>query len=246
MTNERRRRRAHARASLLLSLLLPACDPEPASRAPEADDERTSYAVGLHLGTRLRAMEAGLAADRIVMGFADGLAPSGEALDAEQIRLELAGVAAAARKRGPDDAAVRRNQAAGADFLAANRTRPGVVELPSGIQYRVVAAGHEPPPALADRITVEYEGRLLDGAVFDTSKDRFAPTIVRLARTPRPWREVLPLVEGGATVELWVPGSLDPTEHPVGLVPPGELVVFTLRVTSIDRHPHPDVARASP
>ena len=87
---------------------------------------------------------------------------------------------------------------------------------------------------------------VLDGAVFDTSKDRFAPTILRLARTPRAWREVVPRVPGGASVEIWVPAELSSAEHPTGLVPPGELVVFTLRLAAIDRHRTPRVARAPP
>jgi len=251
---------ARASVSLEISLLLAGCTaPEPPLRDdPEA---RGSYAIGHHLGERLRAMRSGLDSERIVEGFAQGLEGRGkdglddglddglgDGLDDAQIAAELARLATAAgaaAERTRDDQVERARRASQA-FLAHNRSQPGVVTLPSGLQYRVVATGDAPPPALGDRVTVEYEGRLLDGAVFDTSQDRFAPTILRLARTPRAWREVLPLVAGGGTVEVWVPGDLEPAEHPVGLVPPGELVVFTLRVAAIDRIPNRDVARAPP
>lgn len=240
-----------AGVSLHLSMLLLGCAPQEPPRALEGADERTSYAIGHHLGSRLRAMRAGLDPERIVDGFAQGIASQGAGgtgLDDAQIAAELARLAASGGEpaRAVREDEMRRNHEAASRFLAENRSRPGVVELPSGLQYRVVDEGDMPPPSVRDRVTVEYEGRLLDGAVFDTSKDRFAPTIVRLARTPRAWREVLPLVAGGSTVEMWVPGDLEPGEHPVGLVPPGELVVFTLRVAAIDRIPNRDVARAPP
>jgi FKBP-type peptidyl-prolyl cis-trans isomerase len=250
-----RRRRSwhHARAgvSLKISVLLVGCaasEPPPLCDAPEV---RSSYAIGHHLGERLRAMRARLDPDQIVEGFAQGLAGQGvntAGLDQVQIAAELGKLAVAgddpARAQLDDEA--NRARQAGRAFLAQNRTQPDVVELPSGLQYRVAEEGGAPPPSITDRITVDYEGRLLDGAVFDTSKDRFAPTILRLARAPRAWREVLPLVAGGSTVEVWVPGDLEPAEHPVGLVPPGELVAFTLRVAAIDRIPNRDVARAPP
>ncbi|MEW6268827.1 MAG: FKBP-type peptidyl-prolyl cis-trans isomerase N-terminal domain-containing protein [Thermodesulfobacteriota bacterium] len=238
--------RSPALAALACVLATLACDAPPRP-LPASEEERTSYAVGLHLGARLRAMEAEVDPGQVVAGFADGIDGEGARpvrLDPSQVTRELASLADGARASARD---VARTAALGAAaFFASNRARPGVVELPSGVQYRIVAGGDQPPPALADRITVEYEGRLLDGAVFDTSQDRFAPTIIRLAKTPRAWREVLPLVPGGATVEVWVPGDLEPTQHPVGLVPAGEPLAFTLRVTAIDRHRNPDAARASP
>lgn len=238
--------------SLLLGALLCACTAEPPP-APEGDERRDSYAVGLHLGMRLRGMEVRLDPEAILAGFQAGVADQGSGatrtIDEEVIRAELERLVTARRAaagRGAAHDLAKRNRAAGDAFLAANRTEPGVVELPSGVQYRVVAPGDEDPPALEDRVTVEYEARLLDGAVFDTSKDRFAPTILRLARTPRAWREVVPHVPGGASVEIWVPADLSSAEHPTGLVPPGELIVFTLRLAAIDRHRTPRVARAPP
>lgn len=251
MRHPRWRRRARASVSLKISVLLVGCAaPEPSSLRND-QEVRSSYAIGHHLGERLRAMHAGLDSEQVVVGFVQGLEGKGSdatGLDEAQIAAELGKLAAAgdANARAARDAEARRARLAGQEFLAQNRAQPGVVELPSGLQYRIVEPGDQAPPSLRDRITVDYEGRLLDGAVFDTSKDRFAPTILRLTRTPRAWREVLPLVAGGSTVEMWVPGDLEPTEHPVGLVPPGELVVFTLRVAAIDRIENRDAARAPP
>jgi FKBP-type peptidyl-prolyl cis-trans isomerase FklB len=235
---------------LPLWLCLSACAAEP-PRVPETDEQRTSYAIGLHLGMRLREMRAELDPELIADGFASGLATAADAkrsVDDGEIRVELARLATSTAElaREARSAAARQNVRASDEFLVANRLRDDVVELPSGVQYRVVANGDQPPPSLGDRITVDYEGRLLDGSVFDTSRDRFAPTIVRLSRTPAAWREVLTQVESGATVEIWVPGRLESDERPVGLVAPGELVAFTIRVTAIDRHGNPEVARAPP
>ena len=232
-------------------MALLACASDPPPRSPETDDERTSYAIGLHLGNHLRLMRTEVDPDRIVEGFAAGVRTGGEAgagLEPEQIRLEVARLEAAGSEVSREARAVaaRQNQRIGKAFLAENRARPGVVELPSGVQYRILSDGDEPPPALADRITVEYEGRLLDGAVFDTSNDRFAPTIVRLARTPPS------LARGPASrcsagppsrsgfQASWSPRSIRRDSSP------GEVVAFTVRVTAIDRQRNPDVARAPP
>jgi FKBP-type peptidyl-prolyl cis-trans isomerase len=238
------------RASLALSPLAFACAPERAP-TPASEGERTSYAIGLHVGMRLRDMQAGLDLERISEGFRDGSGALGAGKAAElqpdEIRLELAGLAAATRTH---EAAARgetaaRNARSAEAFLARNAARPDVVQLPSGVQYRVLEPGSEAPPSLADRVTVEYEARLLDGAVFDTSADRSAPTIVRLRRTPRAWREVLTRVGGGGSVEMWAP-ALASGEPPIGLAPPGELTVFRVRVVAVDRPTNPELARAPP
>ncbi len=246
------RRRTALLSAVSLSTLL-ACDPAPPARSSRTADERPSYAIGLHLGMRLRQMRADLDLERIVAGFRAGVANGTDAppradLDPDRIRVELARLAAETSEgeRQARAEAARRNEAAAAEFLAANRTRPGVVELPSGVQYRILVEGDDAPPSIDDRVTVEYEGRLLDGAVFDTSKDRFAPSIVRLRRTPRAWQEVVPRVRRGGSVEIWVPAHVASGEHPVGLVGPGELVVFTLRLVAIDRHLTAEAARAPP
>ncbi|HEY8515459.1 MAG TPA: FKBP-type peptidyl-prolyl cis-trans isomerase N-terminal domain-containing protein [Candidatus Binatia bacterium] len=239
-------------AALGCALVMLGCakseQPPAKSPQPVSEEERTSYALGVHVGSKLRASGVEVDVEQVLAGFADALdqktAEKRARLDAIQIARELERIGERTRAANVERARAARREVEG--FFAENRAREGVIELPSGVQYRIVADGDQPPPALGDRITIEYEGRLLDGAVFDTSRDRFAPTIVRLARTPRAWREVLPLVPGGATVELWVPPDPEPTEHPTGLVPPGEPVVFTLRVTAIDRHRNPDLARVAP
>jgi FKBP-type peptidyl-prolyl cis-trans isomerase FklB len=239
-------------SGIAVAACLAGCAPEPAP-LPTTADERMSYAVGLHLGMRLREMAADLDADRIVAGFragADEQRPTGPmaALDAEQVRLEVAQLAAeqAEVARAARAALAQRNQRTGDAFLAENRARADVVELSSDVQYRLVSGGDGEPPTLHDRITVEYQGRLLDGSVFDSSHDRFAPTIVRLSRTHPAWREVLPRVGTGAMVEIWSPGRLVDAADGIGLVPPGEVVTFTVRLVAIDRHPQTAAARAAP
>lgn len=211
-------------------------------------NDRRSYAVGVHLGVRLAEIGVPVDPEWIVAGLR--AATTGEAgraaLDGEEVRRELDGfaaLAAAGARAGGSPAGRRRIHDAEA-FLAANRDRAGVVTLPSGVQYRILEAGSGEPPALDARITVDYEARLLDGAVVDASRDRFAPTILRLRRAPAAWREVLPRIGAGGRIEIWVPGETTEGGHAMGLVPPGELVTFTVRVVGIDR-PHP-AAGASP
>jgi FKBP-type peptidyl-prolyl cis-trans isomerase FklB len=244
---------------------LAACDgerrvPAPQSEAPQTDAQRASYAIGLHLGLRLRRQGADVDPERVVQGVREGLAatnaepttatrnaralPAAErvpapALSAAEVKNELEALALATRdhERRALEAERRANQIAGDAFLRANATRAGVITLPSGIQYRVLEPGDGPRPSLADRVTLEYEARLLDGAVIDSSKDRTAPVIVRLERTPEAFRQVVPRLQRGAQVEIHVPGELAPRDTPPAFADPGETVAFTLRLLAIDHQP---------
>jgi FKBP-type peptidyl-prolyl cis-trans isomerase FklB len=229
-----------------LAALLLACGAEPRGRSPQTDEERTSYALGLHLGRRLARLRIDVDPGQFVAGFAAAFS-SGLEVDADGIRTEIERLLETAR--GPAERARaqarERNSRAAEEFFAANRSRPGVVEIASGVQYRILEAGEGTPPALEDRVTVDYEGRLLDGAVFDTSRDRSAPTILRLRRTPRAWQEVVPRLGGGGRVEIWVPGDRA-ADGFLGLVDPGEAVAFEIQLLAIDRSPSARAPRASP
>lgn len=220
-----------------------ACQGEPPA-ALDTEDARNAYAVGRHLGQRLHEMGADVDADAVVAGFRDALDPHSrvaaaerQGLNEERIQAQLDDLAARTREQAARARAERaaRNEEAARAFLDRNRDQPGVALLPDGGQYRIVAAGEGEPPAPRDRITVEYEGRLLDGTVFDTSRDRSVPTSLRLERALPAWQRVLPQVGAGGEVELWLLPSASATAAANGLVEPGELLHFRLRLVAIDR-----------
>ena len=105
-------------------------------------------------------------------------------------------------------AANQTNKAKGEAFLMANKTKPGVVTLPSGLQYKIIVAGQGPKPGLNDSVTVNYAGTLIDGTEFDSSYKRGKPVSFPLTGVIAGWTEALQLMNVGSTWELYIPANL--------------------------------------
>ncbi len=122
--------------------------------------------------------------------------------------------------------------AAGAAFLAANAKAAGVVTLPSGLQYKVVTSGPKtgPSPKLGDIIKVNYEGKLLDGTVFDSSFERKQAAIMPLDGLIPGWLEALPKMKVGDEWILYIPAELGYGAREAGPIPADSVLVFRLQL----------------
>ncbi|MEZ4685440.1 MAG: FKBP-type peptidyl-prolyl cis-trans isomerase [Bacteroidia bacterium] len=101
-----------------------------------------------------------------------------------------------------------KNQQEGEAFLAENKTKEGVVELPSGLQYKVLEAGSGASPTIDDKVSAHYEGRLINGDVFDSSYERGQPAIFAVNGVIPGWTEALKMMKPGAKWQLFIPGDL--------------------------------------
>ena len=110
----------------------------------------------------------------------------------------------------------QKNEQLGNAFLEANKERPGVTATPSGLQYKVIVQGSGAKPTINDVVTVDYEGRLLDGKVFERSYERGAPATFPVNGVISGWQEALQLMPVGSTWEIYHPSqiSLWPTRRP--------------------------------
>ena len=124
---------------------------------------------------------------------------------------------------------------AGEKFLAANAKKPGVKGLPSGLQYKVIKAGQGEVPKATDEVEVIYEGRLIDGTVFDaTSKHGGAKTDkFRAGNLIKGWTEALTTMPVGSKWQLYIPYELAYGERQAGQIPPYSTLVFDLELVSI-------------
>lgn len=124
---------------------------------------------------------------------------------------------------------------AGEKFLAANAKKPGVKVLPSGLQYKVITEGHGEVPKASDEVEVIYEGRLIDGTVFDaTSKHGGSKTDkFRANGLIKGWTEALTLMPVGSKWQLYIPYELAYGERQAGQIPPYSTLVFDLELVSI-------------
>lgn len=129
-----------------------------------------------------------------------------------------------------------RNKQAGDDFLAANKSKEGVVELPSGLQYRIDKLGEGAKPAAEDTVVVNYIGTKLDGTVFDSSYDRGEPATFALTGVIQGFSEGLQQVPAGSKVTLWIPGELAYGARGAGQdIGPYEMLTFEMELLEV--HP---------
>ena len=119
--------------------------------------------------------------------------------------------------------------------LARNGAQPGVVTLPSGLQYRVLRAGAEGGyrPKPGDSVKVHYEGKLPTGEVFDSSYEAGAPAVFTVGQLVPGWNQALQLMKPGDMWELTVPPDLGYGEGGAGPIPPGAVLVFRMELLDV-------------
>lgn len=127
------------------------------------------------------------------------------------------------------------NRKAGEDFLAANAKKEGVTVLPSGLQYKVLTQGNGPIPKQTNTVKVNYEGRLIDGTVFDSSYKREEPSTFGVRQVIPGWVEALCLMPVGSKWELYIPQDLAYGNRNQGQIKPFSALIFTVELLSIEK-----------
>ena len=121
-----------------------------------------------------------------------------------------------------------------AEFLAANKERSGVTTTASGLQYEVLTEGQGESPIASDTVAVHYEGRLVDGTVFDSSYERREPAVFRLDQVIPGWTEGVQLMKPGAKYRFTIPPELGyGPEGAGGVIPPNAVLQFDVELLAI-------------
>ena len=125
------------------------------------------------------------------------------------------------------------NKVAGEKFLAANKKKPGVVTLPSGVQYKVIKEGNGPMPKDTSMVKVQYEGKTIDGKVFDSSYKRGEPISLRANQVIKGWTEALVHMPAGSVWEVYIPQQLAYGEREQGQIKPFSVLIFKIELISV-------------
>ena len=125
------------------------------------------------------------------------------------------------------------NKVAGQKFLAANKKKAGVVTLKSGLQYKVIKVGNGPMPKDTSMVEVNYEGRTIDGKVFDSSYQRKQPLSLRANQVIKGWTEALTMMPVGSVWEIYVPQELAYGEREQGPIKPFSTLIFKIDLLNI-------------
>lgn len=131
---------------------------------------------------------------------------------------------------------VKKNKDAGEKFLAENKTKPGVVTLPDGLQYQILKEGTGPKPTINDKVKTHYHGTLIDGTVFDSSVERGEPISFPVSGVIKGWTEALQLMPVGSKWKLFIPAELAYGDRQAGpKIGPGSALVFEVELISIEQ-----------
>ena len=125
------------------------------------------------------------------------------------------------------------NKVAGEKFLAANKKKPGVVTLPSGVQYKVIKEGNGPMPKDTSMVKVNYEGKTIDGKVFDSSYKRGEPVDLRANQVIKGWTDALVHMPAGSVWEVYIPQQLAYGEREQGQIKPFSVLIFKIELISV-------------
>lgn len=126
------------------------------------------------------------------------------------------------------------NKKAGQEFLAINKNKPGVIELPSGLQYQILKEGEGKIPTATDQVTCHYHGTLIDGTVFDSSIERGQPATFGVNQVIPGWVEALQLMPVGSKWKLFIPYNLAYGERGAGeMIEPYSALIFDVEILDI-------------
>jgi FKBP-type peptidyl-prolyl cis-trans isomerase FklB len=203
----------------------------------KSQEDSISYAIGLSVANFFRQQNVQHVNTSLVEKAINDIMKSSTTMLSEQQANAVIMACmnkAQAEKNKENAAAAEVNKKAGEAFLAENKTKSGVVTLPSGLQYQVLTEGSGPKPAATDKVKCHYQGTLLDGTIFDSSIQRGEPLQIEVGQVIPGWTEALQLMPVGSKWRLFVPSNLAYGDRQAGqLIKPGSTLIFDVELLDI-------------
>ncbi len=201
--------------------------------------EKASYALGMKIGGDLKRQGVGASVDAALTarGLKDALSGSKALITEDEEKAALTQLQTQVRAK--QDAKRREargaaNRKEGDEFLAANKSKEGVVTLPSGLQYKILKAGTGPKPTANDTVSCNYRGTLINGKEFDSSAKTGKPVSFPVSGVIKGWTEALQLMPVGSKWQLFIPADLAYGDRGAGPdIGPGATLIFEVELLSI-------------
>jgi len=202
--------------------------------------DKASYAVGLTFGkdiaARLKNDGVDVDAASLARGIRDAVAATKPLLTDAEIKAVLTTLTTEVRTKqmAKMEAIAAVNRKTGEAFLAANKSKEGIVTLPSGLQYKILKAGDGPKPSATDTVVCDYRGTLIDGKEFDSSAKHGKPLEIPVSGVIKGWTEAMLLMPVGSKWQLFLPSELAYGNAEMGPdIKPGSTLIFEVELHSI-------------
>lgn len=212
--------------------------------SPKTDEDKAFYSMGVMFGTRLKELSlTDNELNLLVKGLRDSAEGKNPEVDPSQFQLKMQEVFRSRMTKIADE-----NKKKGADFLENFVKKEGATKTASGMAYKILQEGAGNPPGATDNVEVHYHGTLLDGTVFDSSKERGKTVSFPLDRVIKGWTEGLQLVKPGGKIKLVIPPELAYGEHGAPpKIPGGATLIFEVELFKVSPPtPEPAAAPAKP
>jgi FKBP-type peptidyl-prolyl cis-trans isomerase len=207
----------------------------------KSSDDSIAYMIGANIGANLKKNMDNdsliLSSEILMHGFKDALDGMDSILINQATRqIIMTNFQKKMQQKQSEKLAViaAPNKEAGQKFLIENKKQPGVLETPSGLQYKVIKVGKGKTPTETDKVTVNYEGKLLDGTIFDSSFDRNKSETFSLNNLIKGWTEGLRLMKEGGSYELYVNSDLAYGDQGNQSIPGGSTLIFKIDLIKVE------------
>jgi FKBP-type peptidyl-prolyl cis-trans isomerase FklB len=200
--------------------------------------QKASYAIGMNIGKNLKRDSVDIDPAVVSRGLKDALAGGKLLLTDDEAKAALTALQMEVRMKeeAKTKALTLENKKTGEAFLAANKTKEGVVTLPSGLQYKIITAGTGPKPTADDTVLCHYRGTLVDNTEFDSSYKRKEPLKIPVGGVIKGWTEAIQLMPVGSKWQLFIPSDLAYGERgaPGSPIGPNSTLIFEVELISIE------------
>ena len=214
----------------------------------KSEAEKYSYALGMSWGGQLKQGDVEVDYEQLLRGFKDTKAGAVMLLTEAEMRETLGKLSTDVRAKMMEKQrlAAEKNKADGEAFLTANKTKPGIITLPNGLQYKIITEGKGESPKPEDIVEANYRGTLIDGTEFDASKPG-QPLVRPANQVIKGWTEALTRMQPGAKWQLFIPADLAYGER--GFPPkigPNAALIFDIELISFKPAPPPPPPAPAP
>ena len=197
--------------------------------------QKVSYSLGAQWGAGLKKAKVDIELPHLIQGLQDAMADKETLMsDAEMKQIMITFQQSMMLKRQEEQKRqVEENKAEQTAFLEENAKKEGVVSLPSGLQYKVLATGNGKSPKAADTVKVNYRGTLPDGTEFDSTEKRGMPGEFQVGRVIAGWTEALQLMKEGDKWQLFIPSELAYKDAGRPNIPPGKMLIYEVELLEV-------------
>ena len=218
-----------------LTLAVGLCLPFHSASAQDykTNKEKASYVFGYEMAGRMGQMNIEVDMEAFIKGVRDQLDKKKMLFSKQERSAILDTFRTAQQERAHQRSLVSADE--GKKFLLANGKKPGVVKLPTGLQYKVLKEGDGAKPAALDKVKVHYEGKLVDGTEFDSSYRRGEPITFPVSRVIPGWTQALKLMQVGSKWQLFIPPHLGYGKSGSrNTIPPNAVLIFQVELLGIE------------